>query len=267
MLNLEPLFAKGRFIPFLPTPPSPLSYLASSVPAERSSDPAGVEAGADGVISQGGQPIESLRESEDPRVRLYGSAFADLMEMRAPAPVVEAYLDRHEGWFRRCAAPMAVDPLGGNGYVLTLGRFGNFGFEVEPTIALELLPQEAGVYRIQTVAEPQADPALAALYNVDFNASLRLDEARQEEASGEISAEEVDRLMAHTLVRWQLDLSVWIRLPGMVTILPESLVQTSGDHLLRQIVRQISRKLTWKVQEDFHASHGIPCPPRRRARF
>jgi len=60
---------------------------------------------------------------------------------------------------------------------------------------------------------------------------------------------------------------VWIRLPGMVTILPESLVQTSGDHLLRQIVRQISRKLTWKVQEDFHASHGIPCPPRRRARF
>jgi hypothetical protein len=53
----------------------------------------------------------------------------------------------------------------------------------------------------------------------------------------------------------------------MVTILPDPLVQTSGDHLLRQIVRQISRKLTWKVQEDFHASHGIPCPPRRRARF
>jgi len=200
-------------------------------------------------------------------VRRYGSAFADLMEMRAPAPVVEAYLDRHEGWFRRCAAPMAVDPLGGNGYVLTLGRFGNFGFELDPTIALELLPQEAGVYRIQTVAAPQADPALAALYDVDFNASLRLDEARQEEGSGEISAEEVDRLMAHTLVRWELDLSVWIRLPGMVAILPESLVQTSGDHLLRQIVRQISRKLTWKVQEDFHASHGIPCPPRRRAQF
>ncbi|MCS5691444.1 DUF1997 domain-containing protein [Cyanobium sp. FGCU-6] len=190
------------------------------------------------------------------------------MEMRAPAPVVASYLDRHEGWFRRCAAPMAVNPLGTDGYVLTLGRFGNFGFEVEPTIGLELLPEQEGVYRIATVPVPEADLSLQELYDVVFNASLRLDEAAgAEEPIEEISHEEVDRLMAHTLVRWELDLAVWIRLPGMITLLPESLVQTSGDRLLRQIVRQISRRLTWKVQEDFHASHGIPCPPRRRARF
>ena len=58
-------------------------------------------------------PEPRLRHSSDPRVRHYGSTFADLMEMRAPAAVVAAYLDRHEGWFRRCAAPMAVHPLGG----------------------------------------------------------------------------------------------------------------------------------------------------------
>ena len=205
-----------------------------------------------------------LRASDDPRVHRYASAFADLMEMRAPSSVVAAYLDCHEGWFRRCAAPMAVTPLGINGYVLTLGRFGNFGFEVEPTIGLELLPQDEGIYRIITEAVPDADPALQALYDVDFNASLRLDESTGPE---EVSHEEVDRLMLHTLVRWQLELSVWIRLPGMVNLLPDNLVQSSGDHLLRQIVRQISRRLTWKVQEDFHGSHGIPCPPRRRAQF
>ena len=82
-----------------------------------------------------------------------------------------------------------------------------------------------------------------------------------------MSHEDVDQMMAHTLVRWDLDLAVWIRLPSMITMLPDGLVQSSGDHLLRQIVRQISRRLTWKVQEDFHASHGIPCPPRRRAQF
>ena len=206
-----------------------------------------------------------LRGVDDPRVRCYASQFADLMEMRAPAPVVAAYLDRHEGWFQRCAAPMTVTPLGRDGYVLTLGRFGNFGFEVEPTIGLELLPQDAGIYRILTAPLPEADAVLAGLYDVEFNASLRLDEAGSEEP--ELSNEEVDGLMAHTLVRWSLDLQVWIRLPGMITLLPEPLVQTSGDRLLRQIVRQISRRLTWKVQEDFHASHGIPCPPRRRARF
>jgi hypothetical protein len=130
---------------------------------------------------------------------------------------------------------------------------------------LELLPQDAGVYRILTVPSPEADAVLAGLYDVEFNASLRLDEPGPEEP--DLSREEVDGLMAHTLVRWSLDLQVWIRLPGMITILPEALVQSSGDRLLRQIVRQISRRLTWKVQEDFHASHGVPCPPRRRARF
>ncbi len=193
-----------------------------------------------------------LRHSRNPRVRCYGSRFADLMEMRAPAELVATYLDRHEGWFRRCAAPMDVAPLGRNGYALSLGRFGNFGFEVEPTIGLELLPQSEGIYRILTVPARQAASGLEELYDVDFNAALQLSET-----SGE----------AHTDVRWQLDLTVWIRLPGVITLLPEGLVQTSGEHLLRQIVRQISRRLTWKVQEDFHASHGLACPPRQRAQF
>jgi hypothetical protein len=157
-------------------------------------------------------------------------------------------------------------PLGDRGYILSLGRFGNFGFEVEPTIGLELLPRANGVYSIITVPAPTPDPALTGVYDVNFNASLELDEAGAELAH-ELSSEDVDRLMAHTLVRWQLDLEVWIRLPSMLTLLPDGLLQSSGDHLLRQIVRQISRRLTWKVQEDFHARHGIPCPPRRRAMF
>ena len=175
------------------------------------------------------------------------------MEMRAPAATVEGYLDRHEGWFRRCAAPMRVDPLGRNGYLLTLGRFGNFGFEVEPTIGLELLPQSAGIYRIVTVTQTGADSKLQELYDVEFNASLRLDQEAEDSAL--------------TLVRWELDLSVWIKLPGVIALLPESLVQSSGDHLLRQVVRQVSRKLTWKVQDDFHACHNLECPPRKRAQF
>jgi hypothetical protein len=216
------------------------------------------------VPDDSGDPTsQPLRERSDPAIRRYASTFADLMEMRAPAAVVGSYLDRHEGWFRRCAAPMTVEPIGHQGYVLTLGRFGNFGFEVEPTIGLELLPQAAGIYRIVTVPLPESDAALRGLYDVEFAASLRLDEA----SGPEVSHEEVDGVMLHTLVRWQLDLAVWLRLPGMLSLLPEHLVQSSGDHLLRQIVRQISRRLTWKVQEDFHASHGIPCPPRRRAQF
>ena len=205
---------------------------------------------ADGDAEQ--QPCV-LRRSDDPRVRCYSSQFADVMEMRAPQACVAAYLDRHEGWFRRCAAPMQVSPLEQNGYVLTLGRFGNFGFEVEPTIGLELLPQSEGIYRICTVSPERFQPGLGELYDVEFNAALQLEQTSGSEPL--------------TIVRWELDLSVWIRLPAVIGLLPESLVQSSGDHLLRQIVRQISRRLTWKVQEDFHATHGLDCPPRRRAQF
>lgn len=207
------------------------------------------------VAAEGAEPGPLLRHSDDPRVCCYSSQFADLMEMRAPARSVEAYLDRHEGWFRRCAAPMQVNALGHSGYVLTLGRFGNFGFEVEPTIGLELLPQSQGVYRICTVPADQFQPGLRELYDVEFNAALRLEERNQ---NGDTPLTEV---------RWELDLSVWIKLPSVIGLLPESLVQNSGDHLLRQIVRQVSRRLTWKVQEDFHGTHGLDCPPRRRAQF
>ena len=185
------------------------------------------------------------------------------MEMLAPTSVVADYLDHHDDWFERCAAPMQVQTLDRQSYELTLGRFGNFGFEVEPTIGLRLLPEEQKVYRIETIAlnkeEPDGDnPALNDHYEVDFQARMELKPWACQASS--------DPSMA-TAVSWDLDLAVWIRLPRVITMLPDGLVQSSGDHLLKQIVRQISRRLTWKVQEDFHANHGLHCPPRRRAAF
>jgi len=187
-------------------------------------------------------------------VRCYRSHFSDGMEMRATPEVVARYLDQHDEWFRRCAAPMEVEALDAQTYALTLGRFGNFGFELEPTIALRLLPGHQSSYAIETVSLPAMDPTLAALYDVDFQADLTL-------------IEDVNQDLPATCVRWELDLSIWITLPKVITVLPDGLVQSSGDRLLRQIVRQISRRLTWKVQEDFHGSHGLACPPRRRATF
>lgn len=192
----------------------------------------------------------NLQLGSDPQVRCYSSTFSDAMEMLAPTDVVSNYLDSHQSWFERCATPMQVQSIDEQSYALTLGRFGNFGFEVEPNIALRLMPQNNGLYRIETVRSTATRPAAQDHYDVDFKASMQL-----------------QPLASITSVRWDLDLSVWIRLPRVITMLPEQLVQSSGDHLLRQIVRQISRRLTWKVQEDFHASHGLNCPPRRRAAF
>ena len=197
-------------------------------------------------------PTETDNElhGANPQVRCYSSHFEDSMQMLARQVVVARYLDDHQSWFERCASPMQVEAIDRQSYSLTLGRFGNFGFEVEPTIALRLLPQQEGIYRIETVRTVPQSLALRHHYDVDFRAGMRL-----------IPEEE------HTSVQWDLDLKVWIRLPKVITMLPDQLVQSSGDHLLKQIVRQISRRLTWKVQEDFHAAHGLSCPPRQRAAF
>ena len=67
----------------------------------------------------------------DPQVRCYSSHFEDSMKMLAPQAVVARYLDDHQSWFERCASPMQVEAIDRQSYSLTLGRFGNFGFEVE----------------------------------------------------------------------------------------------------------------------------------------
>ncbi|QKD83631.1 DUF1997 domain-containing protein [Thermoleptolyngbya sichuanensis A183] len=181
--------------------------------------------------------------------------YASCMEMLADAPTVVAYLDDHRTWFRRCAQPMDAAPLGDNGYALTIGRFGAFGYEVEPKIGLNLLPQDQrGFYRIETIDIPDY---VAPGYEVDFQAALHM--VQPADAATDNLAEPV-----LTRVEWELDLVVSIQFPRFIQALPKALVQTTGDRLLNQIVRQVSRRLTHKVQDDFHSSHGIPFSRKRK---
>ncbi|MBD2312284.1 DUF1997 domain-containing protein [Desertifilum sp. FACHB-1129] len=174
--------------------------------------------------------------------------YEDFMEMNASPEQVAAYLDVHEEWFTRCAHPMKVEPLGKNGYALVIGKFGSFGYEVEPKVGLELKPQDEGVYRIETREIPDY---VAPGYEVDFKAAMEL-------------LELPGTAQAMTRVQWQLDLTVSLRFPKFIHALPQSLIQKTGDRLLAQIVRQVSRRLTHKVQTDFHASRNLALPKMKR---
>jgi len=182
------------------------------------------------------------------------SQFVDSMEMYADRATVSRYFDVHHEWFRRCAQPMQADPIGENSYALTIGRFGSFGYEVEPKIGLDLLPQDHGIYRIETIPVPDYVPVG---YDVDFRATMELVEM----AAAELV---VDRPSNLTRVQWQLDLTVFIQFPRFIYALPKSLVQSTGDRLLKQVVRQVSGRLTRKVLEDFHTSHNLPIPKRSK---
>ncbi|MEC4983229.1 MAG: DUF1997 domain-containing protein [Oscillatoria sp. PMC 1068.18] len=179
--------------------------------------------------------------------------FEGKMEMFGNVGTVAEYLDAHEGWFCRCAQPMKAEPLGKNGYTLIIGRFGSFGYEVEPKIGVEMLPPQDLVYKMRTVAVPDYHPPG---YDVDYQASMSLVEkdftGRKEGNLAQVSAV--------TQVEWQLHLKVAIRFPKFIYKLPRGLIQKTGDRLLAQIVRQISPRLTQKVQQDFHARLNLPIP-------
>ncbi|EKU98639.1 Protein of unknown function (DUF1997) [Leptolyngbya sp. PCC 7375] len=172
------------------------------------------------------------------------------MEMYADVDTVASYLDSHQGWFTRCAEPMDVKPIGHNGYAISLGRFGSLNFQIQPKIGLHLLPQNRGVYKIETIPVPGHEPEG---YDVDFSAAMSLEEKQ---------SKKLPKGQA-THVEWELNLQTKVQMPKFIQALPQSLVKASGDKLLNQIVRQISKRLTHKVQEDFHTMMNLPLPGRR----
>ncbi len=193
------------------------------------------------------EPDDSVAEAKTTApTRFYGQ-FADCMEMYAPAQMVAEYLNAHHKWFCRCAHPMKVEPLGKNGYALVIGRFGAFNYEVEPKVGLELLPPDQGVYRIKTIPVPDY---VMTSYEVDFKSGMKLVETPADSSTQSLI----------TRVEWQLELAVEIHFPKLINRLPKSLIQSTGDRLLHKIVQQVSRRLTYKVQEDFHHSLGLRFP-------
>lgn len=201
-----------------------------------------------GISSPAG-PSATVTASQADAIATLQGQFADAMEMSASPETVADYLNRHQQWFAATAAPLRVEPLGPDSYAMTLGRFGSLGHEVEPCFGLELV-NDGRDYRIRTVPVPgQAFNG----YEVDFNAVMVLQPA--------MSALPEHPLLTH--VEWHLSLQVQLHLPRFLQALPRNLVQQSGDRLLHQIVRQISRRLTKRVQQDFHAGLGLPLPPRR----
>jgi hypothetical protein len=184
-----------------------------------------------------------LKEAYLSPTKFCGS-YQDSMEMYASVEQVEEYFHAHASWFVRCAEPMKVQSLGENSYALAVGKFGAFGYDVEPKIGLELLkPQDCKFY-IRTIPVPNYQ---APGYEVDYKSSTQL----------------IGDADGITRVEWELELVVELQFPRFIQRLPYSLIQSTGDRILNQIIRQVSRRLTHKVQKDFHQSLNIPFPQKK----
>jgi Protein of unknown function (DUF1997) len=221
------------------------------------------------------EAVEGQAEMHHEPMSFHGH-FSSCMELFASSVQVSTYLDNHRDWFPRCAQPMETHEISANGYALRIGKFGSFGYEVEAKIGLDLLPQDGNVYRIETIPIPGYEPPG---YEVDFQAAMNLVEigadspmfpkalikAREKAIALRQADEKSDEIPERvTRVEWVLDLQVQVQFPRFIYALPKQMVQTTGDRLLNQIVRQVSRRLTHKVQEDFQVTMGVTFPRKRK---
>lgn len=195
--------------------------------------------------------------------------FEGSMEMYSDGDTVAKYLQSHEGWFCRCAQPMKVEPYTENGYILTVGRFGALGFDVEPKIAVVLEPPQDGQYFMHTI--PLPDPTFLG-YEVDYQAVMTLTEVSRDQAGEGLEKvyrkQGIDELPENiTKVQWQLNMDVAVFFPKYIHKLPQSLIRKTGDRLLAEIIRQVSPRLTFKVQQDFHEGMKLPLPPKSSRHF
>ena len=218
------------------------------------------------VLSPEKGELESIMQDPSPNLTssktfLFQASFIGSMDMFSDVYTVANYLNAHEGWFCRCAQPMKVEPLGNNGYTIIVGQFGSFGYEVEPKIAVVLNPPVDRIYKMYSIPVPNYHPCG---YDVNYQASMQLVEISSENYpnSTHLFKKQVSIPDLITRVSWTLDLEVEVEFPKFIYKLPSSMIQVTGDRLLGQIIRQVSPRLTYKVQQDFHTSHNLPMPPK-----
>ncbi|WP_034937411.1 DUF1997 domain-containing protein [Gloeocapsa sp. PCC 73106] len=194
---------------------------------------------------------------------IFETDFRGHMEMYSPPEVVSDYLEQHHQWFRECAQPMQAEAMGDNGYTVTIGRFASFGYEVEPKMSVIFEVSQEQKYLMYSVEVPD-NQSLG--YEVQYQASMELNKI-DKEISSAISSDYPKKVVATlpsevTLVKWCLNLRVGVYFPKFIYRLPLAVIQATGDRLLTQIVRQVSPRLTLKVQKDFHERLNLPIPPK-----
>ncbi len=209
---------------------------------------------------------ESLEDLEiaDREPVVFHTDFKGIMEMYSDEETVTNYLNNHSGWFVRCAKPMAAEPFGDNGYTLIIGKYGAFGYEVEPQMSVVLEPPQDRHYAMYSVPNSAFNhPG----YEVDYRSEMIIEPLSVTEAAEGIEKvfkKEGIKVLPETITRihWQLHLQVKVRFPKFIYRLPMKMIISTGDRLLAQIIKQVSPRLSYKVQKDFHTGFNLPMPPK-----
>ena len=157
--------------------------------------------------------------------------------LRGNIEEVTNYIDIHPQWLPKCILPLKANLIAKNAYSLNIGKIGALGYEIEPTVNLYMNEIRKGLYQIKT--QPIADKNPNG-YHVDFLSNIRLTEIPSLQG-------------ICTRIDWELNLATKLDLPLFIILLPLpiTLIQNTGDFLLKSTVKQVSDNFSAKISLDF----------------
>jgi hypothetical protein len=136
-------------------------------------------------------------------------------------------------------------------------------------MAVILEPPKDRIYDMYSIPVPDYTPPG---YEVDYQSSMQLSEIPVHETYPGLKEtykkhKRTDLPKIITQVKWQLHLYVSVEFPKFIQKIPLNLIQKTGDRVLAEIIKQVSPRLTYKVQKDFHDRFELPLPAKIGRRF
>jgi hypothetical protein len=176
-------------------------------------------------------------------IRFNASQTVDLAVPQQPAPI-QHYLRQPQRLVNALAASSQIEPLDHEHYRLKMRPLTFMMFRIQPTVDLKVWTESDGTVHVRST---HCEIRGFDYVNQRFALSLL----------GKLQPRQVG---PQTLLQGKADLEVRVELPQALMFTPKSLLETTGNSLLKSVLLTIKQRLTHHLLLDYQSWAGINAP-------
>jgi hypothetical protein len=148
---------------------------------------------------------------------------------------IERYLQSPERIVRAIADPSCIEPLSGNSYRLRMRPLNFFSLKIEPTVDMKIWADAEGTIYLESIG-------------CDLRGIETINEHFQLELSGTMEAYPHQ---GQTYLGGDAELGLTIYLPPPFSMMPKSMIQSTGNNLLGNILLKMKQGLMQQLLADY----------------
>jgi Protein of unknown function (DUF1997) len=160
----------------------------------------------------------------------------DIAVPKHPIPI-QHYLRQPHRLIRSLVDPNRIEQVSDNEFCLTMRSLNFFGFELQPTVFLQVWAETDGTVRIASTH--------CEIRGIDY-----IDRRFSLELIGSLSPSE---RQGQTYLSGRADLEVKVALPPPLSFTPKAIVESAGNSLLKSILLAFKQKLMHQLLADYVA--------------